>query len=124
MQNDSRRFWLLNALVWAVYAGLGALSTVGALGWSSGAVLIAVTVGVLLFLASGGLRGLALHRDWLRHDARRLALRMLASSVAGAILVQVRSEEHTSELQSREKLVCRLLLVKKNGLVKSSYYTD
>src|SRR5690606_41860255 len=26
----------------------------------------------------------------------------------------VRSEEHTSELQSREKLVCRLLLEKKN----------
>src|SRR5690606_40968467 len=26
---------------------------------------------------------------------------------------QVRSEEHTSELQSREKLVCRLLLEKK-----------
>src|SRR5690606_41426093 len=26
----------------------------------------------------------------------------------------VRSEEHTSELQSREKLVCRLLLDKKN----------
>lgn len=89
MQNDSRRFWLLNALVWGVYAGLGALSTIGTLGWSSGAVLIAATVGVLLFLASGGLRALALHREWLRHDARRLALRMLASSVAGAILVQV-----------------------------------
>src|SRR5690606_40023537 len=27
---------------------------------------------------------------------------------------QKRSEEHTSELQSREKLVCRLLLEKKN----------
>src|SRR5690606_5710261 len=27
----------------------------------------------------------------------------------------VRSEEHTSELQSRENLVCRLLLGKKNG---------
>src|SRR5690606_39445026 len=27
---------------------------------------------------------------------------------------QPRSEEHTSELQSREKLVCRLLLEKKN----------
>src|SRR5436309_11964424 len=26
-----------------------------------------------------------------------------------------RSEEHTSELQSRENLVCRLLLEKKNG---------
>src|SRR5207302_11484718 len=28
--------------------------------------------------------------------------------------VEVRSEEHTSELQSREKLVCRLLLEEKN----------
>src|SRR5690606_40889689 len=27
----------------------------------------------------------------------------------------LRSEEHTSELQSRENLVCRLLLEKKNG---------
>src|SRR5690606_39833758 len=30
-----------------------------------------------------------------------------------AILPQYRSEEHTSELQSRENLVCRLLLEKK-----------
>src|SRR5436309_6740835 len=29
-----------------------------------------------------------------------------------------RSEEHTSELQSREKLVCRLLLEKKNRRTK------
>src|SRR5690606_42028635 len=29
-------------------------------------------------------------------------------------LIEVRSEEHTSELQSRENLVCRLLLEKKN----------
>src|SRR5690606_41634589 len=28
----------------------------------------------------------------------------------GAIMATVRSEEHTSELQSRENLVCRLLL--------------
>src|SRR3712207_6942496 len=28
----------------------------------------------------------------------------------------LRSEEHTSELQSRQYLVCRLLLEKKNGL--------
>src|SRR5690606_41922226 len=28
--------------------------------------------------------------------------------------VEIRSEEHTSELQSRENLVCRLLLEKKN----------
>src|SRR5690606_40192690 len=30
-----------------------------------------------------------------------------------------RSEEHTSELQSRENLVCRLLLVKKNTRISS-----
>src|SRR5690606_41277260 len=30
-----------------------------------------------------------------------------------------RSEEHTSELQSREKLVCRLLLEKKNMTVRA-----
>src|SRR5690606_42015158 len=30
-------------------------------------------------------------------------------------LAQERSEEHTSELQSRENLVCRLLLEKKNN---------
>src|SRR5690606_39990490 len=35
-----------------------------------------------------------------------------------------RSEEHTSELQSRENLVCRLLLEKKNGLGYSSFATD
>ena len=28
MKNDSRRFWVLNALVWCVYAVLGTLSTV------------------------------------------------------------------------------------------------
>src|SRR5690625_6405224 len=32
---------------------------------------------------------------------------------AGAIAVVIRSEEHTSELQSRGHLVCRLLLEKK-----------
>src|SRR5690606_42136357 len=31
----------------------------------------------------------------------------------GATLIFIRSEEHTSELQSRENLVCRLLLEKK-----------
>src|SRR3712207_8221324 len=31
-----------------------------------------------------------------------------------------RSEEHTSELQSRQYIVCRLLLEKKNRIVKDS----
>src|SRR3712207_8437361 len=34
-----------------------------------------------------------------------------------------RSEEHTSELQSRQYLVCRLLLEKKNNLHVISHYT-
>src|SRR5690606_39918166 len=34
-------------------------------------------------------------------------------STQGYFLVEERSEEHTSELQSRENLVCRLLLEKK-----------
>src|SRR5690606_40089688 len=33
--------------------------------------------------------------------------------------VRARSEEHTSELQSRENLVCRLLLEQKNNNVKN-----
>src|SRR5690349_6960333 len=47
-------------------------------------------------LASAVLR----HRDLLRLDRFRQA---------------IRSEEHTSELQSRRDLVCRLLLEKKNS---------
>src|SRR3712207_7147941 len=33
--------------------------------------------------------------------------------VVGSMLKEIRSEEHTSELQSRQYLVCRLLLEKK-----------
>src|SRR5690606_41657575 len=51
-------------------------------------------------------------------ESRAVAVRReqrgaLAAGVAGAVRVGVRSEEHTSELQSRENLVCRLLLEKK-----------
>src|SRR3712207_8050185 len=40
---------------------------------------------------------------------------------SGAVQVPraVRSEEHTSELQSRQYLVCRLLLEKKNSLISA-----
>ena len=51
------------------------------------------------------------------------SLRRMISAVTNhrtlAVLVGTgvtRSEEHTSELQSRRNLVCRLLLEKKNGL--------
>src|SRR5690606_39699371 len=42
-----------------------------------------------------------------------LVVHLLFSMYVGVI----RSEEHTSELQSRENLVCRLLLEKKNRLL-------
>src|SRR3712207_8234956 len=47
------------------------------------------------------------HARRLRADARHAAGRAAAGAPA-------RSEEHTSELQSRQYLVCRLLLEKKN----------
>src|SRR5690606_41720990 len=53
-----------------------------------------------------------------RGDLRRMPLLRpplrVAGRLRGAGRRTPRSEEHTSELQSREKLVCRLLLEKKN----------
>src|SRR5206468_5733107 len=42
-----------------------------------------------------------------------LAIFIAVSAAAAAWVAQDRSEEHTSELQSRSDLVCRLLLEKK-----------
>src|SRR5690606_41478971 len=42
-----------------------------------------------------------------------------AAAAARATARQIRSEEHTSELQSRENLVCRLLLEKKKNCCKT-----
>src|SRR5687768_18248349 len=54
----------------------------------------------------------------VRHDLQRLRQdprRLMPQSVRGqAEVAEHRSEEHTSELQSRLHLVCRLLLEKKN----------
>src|SRR5690349_24116763 len=48
-------------------------------------------------------------------DNPRTAARLLGSAAG----IRQRSEEHTSELQSRRDLVCRLLLEKKKILSKS-----
>src|SRR3712207_8718585 len=40
------------------------------------------------------------------------------AAIRGVFTVRQRSEEHTSELQSRQYLVCRLLLEKKNSSVQ------
>src|SRR3712207_8194471 len=50
-------------------------------------------------------------------ETQRLADQLLQLRDGGLTLLVVRSEEHTSELQSRQYLVCRLLLEKKKNIV-------
>src|SRR5690606_42027487 len=53
--------------------------------------------------------GPSIHKDRKKEDHYGLCIVRHASDQR-----RIRSEEHTSELQSRENLVCRLLLEKKN----------
>src|SRR5690606_41274671 len=55
------------------------------------------------------LAGVVQHQDVVDHDLQPVGL--------GIDHDGDRSEEHTSELQSRENLVCRLLLEKKNNML-------
>src|SRR3712207_9117243 len=59
--------------------------------------------------------GLTVVAEGVEDDATMLELRRLGCHVAQGygIARPLRSEEHTSELQSRQYLVCRLLLEKK-----------
>src|SRR2546422_7915916 len=67
----------------------------------------------------------------LPHAARQLArqralfageLELLNQRLRAALEIRDRSEEHTSELQSRLHLVCRLLLEKKKKDVIKSHF--
>src|SRR2546428_10087064 len=61
------------------------------------------------------------------HDVRSLAHRLRPASehrVRFAEQDELRSEEHTSELQSRSDLVCRLLLEKKKTAPRSKLSLD
>src|SRR5436305_9836740 len=89
--------------------------------WSPGIRLLANrTHGVVvkrLFVSRPG-RSLAVFG---RHSigSRSIALTPISVAAAPRLLTRrerLRSEEHTSELQSRPHLVCRLLLEKKNDL--------
>src|SRR2546425_9761257 len=52
-----------------------------------------------------------------------LGFSLLEGLLLGARASPIRSEEHTSELQSLAYLVCRLLLVKKNITITGSFAT-
>src|SRR5947207_11243198 len=78
---------------------------------SRGGLFVDCTVGLgghaRALLTGGASRLIGLDRDPAAVDAARDALREFGDRV------EVRSEEHTSELQSHSDLVCRLLLEKK-----------
>src|SRR3712207_7008738 len=57
-------------------------------------------------------------RQYTRDLVERLRTLLLLASGAD------RSEEHTSELQSRQYLVCRLLLEKKNNVKTIHWYVE
>src|SRR3712207_8382008 len=58
-------------------------------------------------------RGCAIREECLVGRSCRIVSRPGADQLRGNLRVGIRSEEHTSELQSRQYLVCRLLLEKK-----------
>src|SRR5690349_23722450 len=65
--------------------------------------------------------GCGRERTHLRRHAPEPVLRGPAGSVLARAVAGERSEEHTSELQSRRDLVCRLLLEKKKKQHSSQF---
>src|SRR5439155_13825453 len=55
-------------------------------------------------------------RRWSRVQLNYIDVRVLAAALGARVM---RSEEHTSELQSRGHLVCRLLLEKKKKKIRA-----
>src|SRR3712207_8844907 len=53
------------------------------------------------------------------YQGQAASARMTTSPTPCCVLPPLRSEEHTSELQSRQYLVCRLLLEKKKSMLVS-----
>src|SRR5699024_12220268 len=60
--------------------------------------------------------GILTHHQWLE-SVRATLVAEFGPRAAGAVDVWARSEEHTSELQSRFDLVCRLLLEKQKYIL-------
>src|SRR2546422_8248054 len=85
--------------------------------------------GTLFFAGNGGSAADAQHLATeyvVRYQANRAPLRAIALTTDTSLLTACandlgfdRSEEHTSELQSRLHLVCRLLLEKKKNLAST-----
>src|SRR3712207_8691340 len=77
-------------------------SRIGGIGITQNRLIAMVVAGVLIALFFVAFK----YSSW--------GVAMRASAEDGETAALMRSEEHTSELQSRQYLVCRLLLEKKN----------
>src|SRR3712207_7649433 len=89
-------------------------------------------LGVIAFVTAGSVALVVLRADLLRARTRlesivsreatflynNLLLVALTLTILWGVVYPIRSEEHTSELQSRQYLVCRLLLEKKKKKIK------
>lgn len=85
----TRRFWLLNAIAWSVYIALSLV--LGALfgGLLPALMLISVSLGVCLWLVSGGIRATAARQGWWQRGGWMLVVRLVAAVVIGASLAQL-----------------------------------
>src|SRR2546427_7531520 len=63
----------------------------------------------------------ALFESLLEFDIEAERAVLIAQGDNGHVAIHVRSEEHTSELQSQSNLVCRLLLEKKKKKNTTTY---
>src|SRR3712207_8574758 len=81
---------------------------------SEGNTSISRSLNEALSMAEGEFVGSLGHRDELAPDALFEVVKLLQEHPEAGLVY--RSEEHTSELQSRQYLVCRLLLEKKKKI--------
>src|SRR5690625_5475158 len=61
------------------------------------------------------------HVGGVAFDSVMRVVEVVLPGQPGAVVLAARSEEHTSELQSRGHLVCRLLLEKKTTVVNDNF---
>src|SRR2546429_7204906 len=90
------------------------------LAWAGLFGLSVLVVGLVLLFLWHPRMGELFHRHVRDRPKRRLFLAAVGFFLTLALARGARSEEHTSELQSRLHLVCRLLLEKKKK-IKNNY---
>src|SRR5438445_9782999 len=84
---------------------------------------LSLDLSTLLMQTRSGTLGAICFKIWLdalifRKTISSSSLMSMNNRMRSELVISPRSEEHTSELQSRQYLVCRLLLEKK----KNNYY--